>query len=117
MVNPTMGVHEFTPDELVKLIKQYDCFMISQGGKSFLQIRVPSRWVKLEMGVDGVSYITCRNKRKRDGHLFEIYGNKFVFDVDHNSGRLSGHIKTDLDEADYYVVMWGSTDVPTDDDE
>ena len=113
MANLTIGAHEFKPSELVKLIKQYDCFMISQGGKSFLQIRV----VKLEMGTDGVSYITCRNKRKRDGHLFEIYGNKFVFDVDHNSGRLSGHLKTDLDEADYYVVMWGSTDVPTDDDE
>ena len=63
MANPTMGVHEFEPGELVKLVKQYDCFMISQGNNSFLQIRVPSRWVKLEMRPDGVSYITCRNKR------------------------------------------------------
>ena len=117
MASLTVGVREFKPDELAKLIKQYDCFMITHGSKSFLQIRVPSRWVKLEMGPDGVSYLACRNKRKRDGHLFEIYGNKFIFDVDHNDGRLSGHFKTDLDGTDYYIVMWGSSDVPTDDDE
>lgn len=116
MPNLTTGIHEFTPDELVKLIKQYDCFMITQGSKSFLQIRVPTRWIKLEMGHDGVSYLTCRNKRKRDGHLFEIYGNKFTFNVDHNSGKLSGHFKADLDETDYYVVVWGSSDVPGDDE-
>lgn len=116
MASLTTGIHEFTPDELAKLIKQYDCFMITQGSKSFLQIRVPTRWVKLEMGHDGVSYITCRNKRKRDGHLFEIYGNKFIFNIDHNSGKLSGHFKSDLDETDYYVVVWGSSDIPMDDE-
>lgn len=116
MASLTVGTHEFTPDGLVKLIKQYDCFMITHGSKSFLQIRVPTRWVKLEMGHDGVSYLTCRNKRKRDGHLFEIYGNKFIFNIDHNSGKLSGHFKSDLDETDYYVVVWGSSDIPMDDE-
>ena len=117
MANLTLGTHEFGPDELVKLIKQYDCFMISLGSKSFLQIRIPSSWVKLEMAANGASYLTCRDKRKKDGHLFKIYANKFIFDIDHNNGRLSGSFKSDLDETSYYVVMWGSTDVPTNDAE
>lgn len=116
MANLTTGTHEFSPDELVRLIKRYDSFMITVGSKSFFQIRIPTRWLKLEMGNDGVSYLTCRNKRKRDGHLFEIYGNKFIFDIDHNNGKLSGHLKTDLDGTDYYVVVWGSPDVPDDDE-
>lgn len=117
MASLTIGIHEFRPDELVGLIKRYDCFMITEGGRSFMQIRVPTRWVKLEMGNDGISYLTCRNKRKRDGHLFEIYGNKFIFDVDRNGDRLSGHLKSDLNEEKYYIVMWGSSGEPTDNDE
>lgn len=113
----TTGIHEFTPDELVGLVKRYDSLMITLGNRSFFQIRIPTRWLKLEMSKDGVSYLTCRNKRKRDGHLFEIYGNKFIFNIDHNSGKLSGHLKTDLDETDCYIVVWGSPDVPDDDDE
>lgn len=113
----SVGTHEFKPTELAKLIQQYDSFMITYGHKSFLQIRVPTRWVKLEMGHDGVNYLTCRNKRKRDGHLFELYGNKFVFDVDHNDGRLSGRLKSDLDETNYYVVLLGKPSTQDDDDE
>lgn len=113
----TIGTHEFEPIELAALIKRYDSLLITLGNRSFFQIRIPTRWLKLEMGKDGVSYLTCRNKRKRDGHLFEIYGNKFIFDIDHNNGKLSGHLKTDLDGTDYYLVVWGSPDVPDDNDD
>ena len=53
MANLTMGVHEFKPSELVKLIKQYDCFMISQvvftdpGAVQVGQTGDGNRWRKL----------------------------------------------------------------------
>lgn len=117
MANLALGTHEFKPDEMIGLIRQYDFFILSFGDDPLLQIRVPTRWIRLEMANNGVSYLTCRDKRKRDGHLFKISANKFVFDVDHNSGRLSGNFKSDLNETNLYVVMWGSSDVPADDDE
>lgn len=101
-------------DNLLRLIQQYDYFMITYGIESFLQIRVPTKWVKLEVGEDGVSYLTCRNKRKRDGHLFEIYGNKFFFEVGYNADCLKGKLKSDLSEEFFFVSMWNKNDVATD---
>lgn len=78
MANLALGTHEFKPDEMIGLIRQYDFFMLSFGDDPLLQIRVPTRWVRLEMANNSVSYLTCRDKRKRDGHLFKISANKFV---------------------------------------
>ena len=110
MVELTSGVHEFKPAELARLIRQYDYFMITYGNESFLRIRVPTKWVKIEKDPDGASYFTCRNKRKRDGHLFEVHGNKFFFDVGYNADRLSGQLRTDLSGVNYFVSMWRTED-------
>ncbi len=110
MTDLTPGVHEFKPAELAKLIRQYDHFMITSGNESFLQIRIPAKWVKLERNSEGVNYFTCRNKRKRDGHLFEIHGNKFFFDVGYNADRLSGQLKTDLSDTNYFISLWKKED-------
>lgn len=114
----SIGTHEFTPAKFVELVQQYDQFMIEcSGSNSLMQIRVPSKWVKLGEKSDGSLYLTCRNKRKRDGHLFEIYGNKLIFNVVRSDDRLSGQFKSDLDDADYYVAMWKTPNKSSDDDE
>lgn len=102
----SVGTHEFTPAQFVELIKQYEQFSILCGGKSFLMIRVPSKWVKTEAGAAGETYVTCRNKRKRDGHLFEINGDKIIFNVDDTTDGLIGKIKTDLGDDAFRVAMW-----------
>ena len=101
-----VGTHEFTPAQFVELVQQYDQFSIRDGDKSFLMIRVPSKWVKAETGAAGETYVTCRNKRKRDGHLFEINGDKIIFDVDDTTDGLDGKIKTDFGDDAFRVAMW-----------
>lgn len=113
----SIGTHEFTTAKFAELVQQYDQFMIEcSGSNSLMQIRVPSKWVKLGEKSDGSLYLTCRNKRKRDGHLFEIYGSKFIFNVARNDDRLSGQFKSDLDDVDYYVAMWKTPNKSSDDD-
>ena len=41
-------------DHLLRLIQQYDYFTITYGAESFLQIRVPTKWVRLEKGLNGL---------------------------------------------------------------
>ena len=107
MTNLEPGRYEFTPAEFVKLTQQYDQFSIRSGDESsFAMIRVPTKWVKLEQGAAGEDFITCRDKRKRDGHLFEINGDKVTYEVTSTVGGLDGHLKSDLGEAVFYVSMW-----------
>ena len=105
MTNFEPGRYEFTLNKFVGLVQQYDQFSIRSGDdSSFVLIRVPTKWVKLEQGAAGEDFITCRNKRKRDGHLFEIKS---------TIGGLGGYLKSDLGEAVFYVSMWsdsGDTD-------
>lgn len=114
MTNFEPGRYEFTLDKFVGLVQQYDQFSIRSGDdSSFVLIRVPTKWVKLEQGVAGEDFITCRNKRKRDGHLFEINGDKVSFEIKSTIGGLEGYLKSDLGEAVFYVSMWsdsGDTD-------
>lgn len=103
MTNFEPGRYEFTLDKFVGLVQQYDQFSIRSGDdSSFVLIRVPTKWVKLEQGAAGEDFITCRNKRKRDGHLFEIKN---------TIGGLEGYLKSDLGEAVFYVSMWSDKDV------
>lgn len=107
MTNLEPGRYEFTPAEFVKLTQQYDQFSIRSGDESsFAMIRVPTKWVKLEQGAAGEDFITCRDKRKRDGHLFEINGDKVTYEVTSTVGGLDGYLKSDLGEAVFYVSMW-----------
>ena len=110
MIDLTPGIHEFGPEEFLELVQQYDQFSITVGRESFIQIRVPSKWVKLEPGTFGASCLTCRNKRKRDGHLFEIYGSKFIFDVGFNADHPVGKLKTDTCGDEFVVSMWKMDD-------
>lgn len=116
MTNFEPGSYEFTPAKFVELIQQYDQFLIHCGGAaSFMQIRVPSKWVKLEHGVAGEEFIACRNKRKRDGHLFKINGDKVTFEIADNAGGLAGRIRTDIrDDSDFYVSMWSNSNTTDD---
>lgn len=116
MTNFEPGCYEFTPAKFVELIQQYDQFLIHCGGAaSFMQIRVPSKWVKLEHGVAGEEFIACRNKRKRDGHLFKINGDKVTFEIADNAGGLAGRIRTDIrDDSDFYVSMWSNSNTTDD---
>lgn len=115
MTNFEPGRYEFTPAKFVELTQQYDQFLIHCGGAaSFMQIRVPSKWVKLEHGVAGEEFITCRNKRKRDGHLFKINGDKVTFEIADNAGGLAGRIRTDIDDSDFYVSMWSESNTTDD---
>ncbi len=117
MIELTPGTtYELKPAELLSLIQQYDYFMVTHGAESFLQIRVPTKWVKLEKGLNGFDYLTCRDKRKRDGHLFEIYGNKFFFEAGYNADHPSGKLKSDFSDAVFFVSMWNKNDVAGDDD-
>lgn len=110
MTNFEPGRYEFTPAKFVELTQQYDQFSIQCGGAaSFMQIRVPSKWVKLEHGAAGEEFITCRNKRKRDGHLFEINGKNVIYEIANNAGGLDGRIRTDLDDSVFYVSMWSES--------
>ena len=93
-------------DHLLRLIQQYDYFTITYGAESFLQIRVPTKWVRLEKGLNGFDYLTCRDKRKRDGHLFEIYGNKFFFETGYNVDHLSGKLKV-ISAMMYFSCLCG----------
>ncbi len=112
MTNFEPGRYEFTLDKFVGLVKQYDQFSIRSGDdSSFVLIRVPTKWVKLEQGAAGEDFITCRNKRKRDGHLFEINGDKVTFEIKNTIGGLEGYLKSDLGEAVFYVSMWADKDV------
>lgn len=43
MANLALGTHEFKPDEMIGLIRQYDFFILSFGDDPLLQIRVPTR--------------------------------------------------------------------------
>lgn len=104
-------------DNLFRLIRQYDYFTITCGAESFLQIRVPTKWVRLEKGLNGFDYLTCRDKRKRDGHLFEIYGNKFFFEAGYNADHPSGKLKSDFCDDVFFVSMWNKKDVVGKDDE
>lgn len=103
-------------DHLLRLIQQYDYFTITYGAESFLQIRVPTKWVRLEKGLNGFDYLTCRDKRKRDGHLFEIYGNNFFFETGYNVDHLSGKLKSDFCDDVFFVSMWNKKDVVGKDD-
>ena len=106
MTDLTPGIHEFLPAELIELIQQYDHFSITYGHESFMQIRVPTRWVKMAATDRGLACLTCRDKRKRDGHLFEIYGNKFIFDIGFNADRPSGKLKTERCGDEFLISMW-----------
>lgn len=107
MTNFELGRYEFTLDKFVELVHQYDQFSIRSGDdSSFAMIRVPTKWIKIEQGAAGEDFITCRNKRKRDGHLFEINGDKVTFDIKTTIGGLEGYLKSDLGEAVFYVSMW-----------
>ena len=102
------GSHELLINDLIKLIQQYDSFSITCGIGSFLQIRVPTRWVKAEADTQGIGYITCRNKRKRDGHLFKICGNKFTLNVLNAveaDGRLEGTLSSGNSAIAFFVTM------------
>ena len=114
MTNFEPGRYEFTLDKFVGLVQQYDQFSIRSGDdSSFVLIRVPTKWVKLEQGAAGEDFITCRNKRKRDGHLFEINGDKVTFEIKSAIGGVEGYRKSDLGGAEFYVWMWsesGDTD-------
>lgn len=115
MTNFEPGRYEFTPAKFVELIQQYDQFSIRSGDdSSFVLIRVPTKWVKLERGVAGEDFITCRNKRKRDGHLFKINGDKVTFEIADNAGGLAGRIRTDIDDSDFYVSMWSESNTTDD---
>lgn len=115
MTNFEPGRYEFTPAKFVELTQQYDQFSIQCGSAaSFMQIRVPSKWVKLERGVAGKEFITCRNKRKRDGHLFEINGGKVIYEIADNAGGLAGRLRTDIDDSDFYVSMWSNSNAADD---
>lgn len=112
MTNFEPGRYEFTLDKFVGLVQQYDQFSIRSGDdSSFALIRVPTKWVKLEQGAAGEDFITCRNKRKRDGHLFEINGDKVTFEIKNTIGGLEGYLKSDLGEAAFYVSMWSDKNV------
>ncbi len=112
MTNFEPGRYEFTLDKFVGLVQQYDQFSIRSGDdSSFALIRVPTKWVKLEHGAAGEDFITCRNKRKRDGHLFEINGDKVTFEIKNTIGGLEGYLKSDLGGAVFYVSMWSDKDV------
>ena len=106
--------YELKPTELLRLIQQYDYFMVTYGIESFLQIRVPTKWVKLEKGLNGFDYLTCRDKRKRDGHLFVINGNKFFFEVGCNVDHPGGKIRSDFSDTVFFVSMWNKNDVAGD---
>ena len=100
------GQYKFTLDKFVELVQQYDQFSIRSGDdSSFAMIRVPTKWVKIEKGAAGEDFITCRNKRKRDGHLFEINGDKVTYEIKSTVGGLEGYLKSDLGEAAFYVSM------------
>lgn len=115
MTNFEPGSYEFTPAKFVELIQQYDQFSIRSGDdSSFVLIRVPTKWVKLEQGAAGEDFITCRNKRKRDGHLFKINGDKVTFEIADNAGGLAGRIRTDIDDSDFYVSMWSESNTTDD---
>lgn len=115
MTNFEPGRYEFTPAKFVELTQQYDQFSIQCGGAaSFMKIRVPSKWVKLEHGAAGEEFITCRNKRKRDGHLFEINGKNVIYEIANNAGGLDGRIRTDLDDSVFYVSMWSESNTTDD---
>lgn len=115
MTNFEPGRYEFTPAKFVELIQQYDQFSIRSGDdSSFVLIRVPTKWVKLERGAAGEDFITCRNKRKRDGHLFEINGDKVTFEIKNTIGGLEGYLKSDLGEAVFYVSMWSNSNTTDD---
>lgn len=112
MTNFECGRYEFTLDKFVGLVQQYDQFSIRSGDdSSFALIRVPTKWVKIEKGAANEDFITCRNKRKRDGHLFEINGDKVTFEIKNTIGGLEGYLKSDLGEAAFYVSMWSDKDV------
>lgn len=110
MTDLTPGVHEFIPTEFLELVQQYDQFSITIGETSFMQIRVPTKWAKVERDKFGDTYFTCRNKRKRDGHLFVIYGDKFIFDYECRPDRLDGKLKTNLGDCEFDVSMWKTND-------
>ena len=106
MADLTPGVHEFAPEEFIELVQQYDQFSITYGSESFIGIRVPAKWVKMVDTALGLACLTCRDNRKRDGHLFEIYGNKFIFDIGFNADHPSGKLKTDHCGNEFLVSMW-----------
>ncbi len=106
MASLDLGVHEFKPEDFLKLVQQHDDFTIVCGSKSYLQIHVPTKWVQLGKTTRGTDYLTCRNKRKRDGHLFKIYGSKFVFEITDTAHGLSGVLKTDRSDDEFVVSMW-----------
>ena len=115
MTNFEPGRYEFTPAKFVELTQQYDQFSIRSGDdSSFVLIRVPTKWVKLERGAAGEDFITCRNKRKRDGHLFEINGGKVIYEIADNAGGLAGRLRTDIDDSDFYVSMWSNSNAADD---
>ena len=58
-----------------------------------------------EDGSFGANCLTCRDKRKKDGHLFEIHGNKFIFDIGFNADHPVGKLKTDLCGEEFIVSM------------
>lgn len=113
MIDFEHGPCELNSAELIDLIHQYDQFVVGCGDDSFLEVRVPTRWIKLEETFRGMCYIVGRNKRKRDGCRIEFHGNKFIFTksdirglLGNDAGTLSGTLKSDCSNVIFHVVMY-----------